>query len=316
METGFMNRITGLVIALVVGGLLVGGLLIPSIEGMTAPTLEKTNTGAYFTTPDDGEHTVIISDGVITYDDNECIWPDFSYFGSITLIAGADWCIRADAYNPTTQACRITIAGPPHTFDVLGVYGPGTGNSIIISINGTDVSIIPYTGDTAGTERTETDLLYTIADKGAYVMSYKPYLLEDTPIFGSIRNNNNASGADIFENVSGTLGDVENMTATELRLYKGSATPSTGDFAGNVFTADAANVVTNLYKLDKISQTFTLWDDSSATIYLSYLIVPETISYNNPAYIGSTNAVIMGVVSLLGIVALVVLAANGIRNKY
>lgn len=316
METGFMNRIIGLVLALVVGGLLVGGLLIPSIEGMTAPTLEKTNTGAYFTTPDEEEHTVIISDGVITYDDNECIWPNFSYFGSITLIAGADWCIRADAYNSTTQSCRIAIAGPPHTFDVLGVYGPGTDNSIIISINGTDVSIIPYTGDTAGTERTETDLLYTIADKGAYVMSYKPYLLKDTQIFGSIRNNSNASGADIFENVYGTIGDIENMTVEPLRLYKGSATPSTGDFSSNVFSADYENVTTNLYKLDKINQTFTIWDDSSATLAISYVIVPEKITYDNPAYIGSTNAVIMGVVSLLGIVALVVVAANGIRNKY
>ena len=272
---------------------------IPSITAYTDETKTIKNTGAYFTAPDENEHTIIFDNGIITYDGKECIWPDFSYFGSIALMAGEDWCLRADAYNPTTQICRIVIAGPPHTFDVLGTYGPSSGTSLVISISGDDVSFIPYTGDVAGTERTRDGLLYTIVDKGAYVMSYKPYLLEDTPIFGSIRNNNNSANADIFENVSGTIGDVDNMTATALRLYKGAATPQTGDFTDNVFTADAENVTTNLYKLDKISQTLTLWDDSSTTLYLSYLIVPEVIVYDNPIYAGDTLSLVLDLLPLV-----------------
>lgn len=289
---------TAVLIGLLVG-VLVLACFIPSITAYTDETKTIKNTGSYFTTPDDGEHTIIIEDGVITFDDNECVWPNFSYFGSVTLMAGEDWCLRADSYNSTTQVCRITIAGPPHTFDVLGVYGPNTDTSIVITINGDDVSIIPYTGDVAGTERTPEGLLYTIADKGDYVMSYKPYLLEDTVIFGSIRNNNNSANADIFENVTGTIGDYENMTVSPLRLYKSTADPSTGDFTSNVFTVDTENVTSNLYKLDKINQTFTLWDDSSATIYLSYLIVPETITYDNPAYVGNVLSIIMQMLPLI-----------------
>lgn len=300
------KRMIELTVGIVVGLVVFSAILMPVIHNNTDEYLTIKNTGAYFTTPDEGEHTVVIEDGVITFDDNECVWPNFSYFGSVTLMAGEDWCIRADAYNSSAQTCRIAIAGPPHTFDVLGVYGPNTGNSIVITINGDDVSVVPYTGDVAGTEKTREKLLYTIADKGDYVMSYKPYLLEDTVIFGSIRNNSNSANADIFENVEGTIGDYENMTATPLRLYKGTADPTTGDFTANVFTVDAENVTSNLYKLDKINQTFTIWDDSSATIYLSYLIVPETITYDNPAYVGDDLAGIIGVIPILIIAGLIV----------
>ena len=263
-------KIISLIIGLVTGILLLSGLVFPMVSYSAAEDLTIKNTGAYFTTPDEGEHTIVITEHTITFDDKVCQWPDISYFGSIALMAGEDWCLRVDTYNPNTNNARALLAGPPHLFDVLLFIGPSyPNNTLTITISGDDVTFIPVVEGEASSERTREGLLYTIADKGSYVMSYKPYLLEDTPVFGSIRNNSNSANADIFENVSGTIGDVSNMTATALRLFKGSATPSTGDFTDNVFTADAENVTTNLYKLDKINQTLTLWDDSSTTLYLS-----------------------------------------------
>lgn len=304
METGFMNRITGLVIALVVGGLLVGGLLIPSIEGMTATEATRTNTGAYFTTPDGGEHEIIISTDTITYDGKTCIYPDLGLYGSATALIGSDWFLRLERSG---SGVSFIVAGPNQQYDNLG---NSTNGNLTITINGESVNMTGPTNTIA-----KSTLQYTIADKGDYVLSHKPYVLENTTFIGGIRNN--TGNGDIFEIVSGTLNDPAGISTTSCRCYSNDL--GLGAVSSSEYTINLTPVAENLKKLAQIDQTAEITytgGTATANITIDYVIVPAKIVYDNPSYIGNTNAVIMGVISLLGIVALIVLAANAVKNKY
>lgn len=305
METGFMNKITGLVIALVVGGLLVGGLLIPTVQGMTEKTLTHTNSGAYFTTPDGDEHTIVIDATTITFDGNACTYPDLSLYGSATAIIGEDWFLRLEKMS--NGNVQYVVAGPPQQYNNLGNSGSG---SISITITGDSAE---FTGPSGTLSR--TGVQYMIADTGEYVLSHDPCVKENTQFIAAIRN---SSSVDLFQIIRGSISDTANYESTACRVYK--FTPGeTGSISSSAYTVALSPYSGDLKKLDAITEqataTFTS-GDSELTITIDYIIVPVSIEYDNPAYIGSTNAVIMGVVSLLGIVALVVLAANGIRNKY
>lgn len=303
-----MNLIT-IAVTLAIGVILIGSLLVPVISNYGDEEKSIKNTGSYFTTPDGGDHEIVITKGVITYDGEECAWPDLSLYGSVTLMIGTDWILRADnGTNPATDSIRYTIAGPPHNWTVLGAVDPASEDAVVITISDTDVS---FDGPSADT--TKQDLEYMIADKGDYVMSLKPYILDDTPIVAAIRNNSNTASSDTFEIIKGSVDDVANMTYTVCRNFISTETPSIGDITSSTFTADTTTYDGDLLKLDKITQVATMYNSAVATFTITYVIVPEVITYDNPAYVGYST--LFAMIPVLVITALVIVAAGVIYVK-
>lgn len=305
-------KVMQLVVGLTVGVLLMIGLIVPVVNSNANETLTVTNTGAYFTVPDDGEHTIVIQHGEITYDGKQCIWPDVSLFNSATLMVGNNWFLRCDSGTSPTQPLRYLFAGPPQEFGVIGTVDPSTDDALTVVINGTNVSA------TIGEVTLEREgLRYTIADTGDYVLSNHPYLLEDTPIIGGIRTQANVGShnADIFLIVEGSIGDVENMTSQICRLYVfdvGVIDTATTSFVANTETVDG-----DLLKLTNIMEAMTFGTDNeySANITITYVIVPETITYENPHYVGDGHAALIKVIPVMVGIALIAFAAFAVRGR-
>lgn len=108
-----MNKLIQYVVMAAVGVLIFSALLIPFTHSATAEQLTVTNTGSFFTTPDDGEHTIVINAETITYDGKPCIYPDLSLYGSATVIVGEDWFLRLE--KSTSTGVNYILAGPPPT---------------------------------------------------------------------------------------------------------------------------------------------------------------------------------------------------------
>ena len=299
-----MNKLIQYVVMAAVGVLIFSALLIPFTHSATAETLTVTNEGAYFTTPDDGEHTIIIQHGQITYDGAACVFPDVSLYGSATLMIGDNWFLRCDSgIDPATTPLRYLIAGPPQQFSVIGTIDPATDDALTVTINGAAISAT--IGDTT-VER--ENLRYTIANTGDFVLSNKPYILDNTPIIGGIRTQTNVGGqsGDIFQIIEGNVGDIENMDATICRLFVFNV----GTFAviDTEFSANTQAVNGDLLKLNSINESAVFGENNeyTANITITYVIVPVTITYDNPEYVGDNLASVIGVIPLIVIVGLIV----------
>lgn len=309
MENGFMNKIIGLVLVLVIGATLVGGLLAPTISGLTDKQLTVTNEGSYFTVPDDGEHTLVVNGTQITYDGQPCVYPDMELYSSATVMVGSDWFLRISKTTNPANSIEYVIAGPPQQYSRLG--NSVTDGDCTITINGASITAV-----CGSVTQTRTGMEYTIADKGDWVLSHDPYVLADTQFVAAIRN---ISSIDIMEIVRGTIDSPADYTAVMCRTWHFNET-KTGTLTDSEFSVNLANVNGPLKKLNEITQTATVnfegVGDLQRTITIDYILVPAQLTYDNPAYIGATNAAIMGVVTLLGIVALIAMAANAVRTKY
>ena len=297
METGFMNRITGLVIALVVGGLLVGGLLIPSIEGMTATEKTFENEGSPFMLADSGNHTIIIgmdanSNITITTDGETDIVPDLSLYGSATILYAEDSFIRllsngnVMAYGKTSNS----------TYDNATLGNAST--EVTITISGTTATF-----DVSGSDRTIDNVQAFIAHEGTYALTTTPYIKDDSVIYGAgLTPSGGISGALCF------YGTIEDITAKGLW-------PS-----GRIAKIDTINTkdIAEYVGLQEITSVVLAWGDGaydqSATY--TYFLAPASITVDLSHPMTPTQIAMFGVISILGIVALVVVAANGIRNKY
>jgi len=306
-----MNKFIQMAILAAVGVILVFSLCLPLVDSSTAETRTVHNTGAYFTTPDENEHTILIQHGQITYDGKPCAWPDLTLYGSANIAVGTDWMLRVDSgSNPATDTLRYVFAGPPYQWNPIGTVNPATDDVLTIVLNGDSLTatIGNSTFSRVGTE-------FIICDKGDYVLSQNPYLLSDTQITAAIRNNYNTANTDTFEIVRGTVGDVENMTVDICRNVNSSlpASDQFGDIVNSVFTVETKQIDGDLLKLDKITQVATMWFTppegagytNVATFTITYVIVPETITYDNPDYVGGTMASMLNLVPLMLVVSLV-----------
>lgn len=310
METGFMNRITGLVIALVVGGLLVGGLLIPSIEGMTATEKTYENEGYAYMTSDDSisrayvydgstltvngkempistnNHTLLVADGAITLREQ---WNGISVFGS--SLGNAYWGTVAASFEFTVYNGELT--------GTLAISGGQTGT---ISISYENIWMaVPEKSDYILTDYTTP--VYMLKDSELYACG----------ISSNIKNSDNTTISAKLE-ITGSIGEGFNATIKGRSDQTGTIT------LGEVAINDSAiSGVKDVYQLDSLSvtATYTLDEDSWDTelSYSSY-IVPAKITAELSQHLDATQIAMFGVISILGIVALVVVAANGIRNKY
>ena len=305
METGFMNRIIGLVIALAVGGLLVGGLLIPSIDGMTATEKTFENTGYFYLEEYSGDNIAYSAfwdhehPKQITVND-EVIPLDYTDNVNVSVILDGDYFLR---YQPNTSGGSVSLYQSTYGL-IHATVNDGTDMTVTYSDG-----VMTVSNGTATRDIT-TNFFYSISNDGPFVMkktNTSVYMNGDSIIYGAGRT---SVGTDIVGTlVSGTLDDVD------VTIWRGSATVR--DVTVN---KTAVNGYNDLYKFDSVVFVVddTLEDNPTTeqTITYSYVVVPASVTAELSQHMDATQIAMFGVISILGIVALVVVAANGIRNKY
>ena len=296
------KNILNIAIVLTVGVILAGSLLMPVISAYGDETLTVHNTGAYFTTSDENEHTLVINATTITYDGKPCIYPDMELYGSATLMVGPDWFLRIAKLTTPAGAIEYIITGPPQQYNRVGTSEEG---DCVVTINGSDISAV--CGERTVTR---TGMEYTISDRGNWVLSHDPYVLENTQFVAAIRN---VSNIDVLEIVRGTINDPDNYTTTMCRTWYFSQ-QVTGTLTDSDYTVSLATVNGPLKKLNEITQTATVnfegVGDVTRTITIDYILVPETITYNNPDYVGYSGLIYA--IPVMVIIALLMVAVGGL----
>lgn len=294
-------------------GLMVGVLLlacfIPSITAYTDETKTIKNVGSYFTTPDDGEHTIVIDATTITFDGEPCIYPDLSLYGSANAIIGEDWFLRLE-FNPNNNLVSYILAGPPQQYVNLGNSSMG---ALTVTINGNGFTT---TNLSTSTEVTRTNVTWFITDKGDYVLSHDPYVLDGTTFVGAIRN---VTAYDLFEIVTGTIDTPSEYVTTPVRMYSFTST-ETGTFTSASYTVDLATVNGDLKKLNQITEdmtcTYPTDGEVTRTINIDYVIVPVSLTYDNPAYVGGVLSIIMQMLPLIIGVGLLMVGVAYFITRY
>lgn len=279
------------------------GVVLPLFsvaEDQAAQTLTIHNTGAYFTTPDDDNHTITLSADNITIDAATVDYPE-GYGGSSTLIAGPDWIVRY------TSVGTVYVGGPPQQYTLLGNVND---NDIVLTVSGSTLTATT----TGGVEVTYNNMAFRISDAGDYVMCANPYIKSDTAIFGGIRTqgtNSNGAAYDLFQVVSG---NIDNGFNSELcRAAIPTASPTLGTIT-STFSTSTETVASDLFKLNAITQSVEFWDNSTATVSISYVIVPETITYTNDNY-DATQETIISILPVLIIVGVMLLVVGAFINN-
>lgn len=306
METGFMNRIIGLVLALVVGGLLVGGLLIPSIEGMTATEktfenegyfhlnkIESTDTKTYTISWDSTNAGILEINGVEVpvVDTNAGTFLQYSIFATETDM------IRVGTTDGTGLSLAwVQIRGGQIAYATTSTTFNATisGGTLTATFGESDTRTATYT----------TAYIIDETGTGPYVMkksNESAYMLEDSLIYSVGFTN-----PGIYR-VSGNIMDID-VTV----LQSGTETVTVSN---ETVTYSQVSGYVGLYLFDKVTFDADV-NGTVTTATYSYVIVPAKVTAELSQHMDATQIAMFGVISILGIVALVVVAANGIRNKY
>lgn len=313
METGFMNRIIGLVLALVVGGLLVGGLLIPSIEAMTTTEKTITNIGDYYVLENPDDVTITYADSVLTINDEIIPVPTAANGYGVSVLSIGNGVLR---YTPNGQLIKWGSITPYSSTPIAEA-------NITIS-NGTLSGTVTYSGSAtpasiAATIDGDYYVLQESKQKDILTLSTsKTYVLEDTIVTSNGVTNVDANavyGTCVFD-VVGSIKDGFTVKA----YNRNAGTDITENLGIDNITPVYTKVdgYKDLYLLDKVTFTTTTDSETPVTtnVQYQYFVAPAEFNAELAQHMTPTEIAMFGVISILGIVALVVVAANGIRNKY
>ena len=290
METGFMNRITGLVIALVIGGLLVGGLLAPTVAGIqdtVGDKITKSNqvyTG-YYIEPSAEYELIINADGwtangvsLTNQNYRQLVFAD-------TFVVQANTNIDSTAFG---YIMAEDMTAPRYLYVTDNAEYTITFNDKTMTVvkTGTDAPVYTKTYNWAFTAcgAGEPNAWGTITRVG----TNNAFILNDSQFY-----------------LSGYYYTGENKTFYS--YHNGNS--YTGEYEGNVtFEKEKVAGTTDIYNITQMTVTI------GGEEFNPYLIlVPLSVTGHATA---GPYYVMFGVLTLLAIVMLVVVAANGIRNKY
>ena len=182
----------------------------------------------------------------------------------------------------------------------------------VVFSEGTVTATIPREGsDDITLSTTYTAPIYCISETGDYVMkksNESAYMLGDSEFIGLGVTPITGAGSKVIL-VKGTIED--GATAT---IVTTSGTPAT--LTEPELTTASVSGYVDLYQLDKITFKGQVVGSADTPITYSYFVVPAKVTAELSQHMTPTEIAMFGVISILGIVALVVVAANGIRNKY
>lgn len=317
METGFMNRIIGLVIALVVGGLLVGGLLIPSIEAMTATEKTFENEGYYHMSAYDnaksGDYTItwaiekpttlVIDD--IEYNMTEILTAKNLYF-SIFASDGAYMRAAIGNANNMILQCHNSSGNAMMALDSSNTNLV----SMSITIDADSIDVTRVTDSTVNVSASYSEWIYVLDPNGHYIMKDKDKSAyvgdEDIIILAGVTN--------VATTPATPVGVYGHGTIDNLVIESGYPDDDT-TYSNIVVNSQAVSSYIGLNSVGNITFDMTRGEVTTAATY-SYYLVPAQVTAELTNHMDATQIAMFGVISILGIVALVVVAANGIRNKY
>lgn len=293
-----------LIITLVVGIILAGSLLMPVINSYSDDTKTIENEGSFFATPDGEDHTIIFTNqDYATVDGVNVEYPEGFGTGTqknATVMVGNDWMLVLE-----NGYALLVIAGPNNSYsqEDLGTDG------LTATISGTTVSIT-----IASREKTLTDLQYYLAPEGDWVLCYNPYIKADTPLFGGIfgrGTNSDNHGYHCYEVISGDITSGFDFEICRSIIFKNPDTLVKVE--NSTYEISTETVATDLLKLNTITQNVTFSDNSTATVVISYLLAPATITYTNPADINQDA--LLSAIPIMVIVALLILTVGAIAYR-
>lgn len=308
-----MNKIIGLVLALVIGATLVGGLLVPTVQAVTTTETTFENKDYFITmdkiTADDAEaHTIswAKADPYKIIVDEEEITPTWE---SVTIFAEEDNLLR----------CTKSSAG--YYLNFVGATQPtGYGNindqSMTVTIESGTITFSGLTqSNTTYTTSSTFDTAYIINpdNEGEYnfimkTPAAKAYVKGDSEIYGI----GFSVVGGVWQNIFSISGTIDDGLIVELI----STTLDTEPTISNQTTVyNAVEGYKSLYQFEK--ETFTAnYDGTDTNLTYSYVIVPAEVTAEKSQHLDASQIAMFGVIGLLGIVLLVTIAASAVRSKY
>lgn len=289
------KNLIGAIVAVTVGIILIGTVLSSAVAAYSNETLTYTNEGTPFAAFDDETHTIVVSyDGskyVITTDGEECELPDLSLYGAATIVYGDDAFIR------------LSKSGQVRGY-INGAMVQG-GN---VSASVTSTIVINGEGATLTFSNTTNTMAFTpyayIAPEGEYVLSVSPCVTDDSIIIGGITVIDTEALGFVAH------GTISDLTASVVYIDGfGDVTVTDLDW-----TVNTSKVTTNLVKIDNVTFTATMSDDSTFTGIYSYFLAPASVVYDDPDYLGAANVAILGVVVVMSIIAVLMIMVNIVRR--
>lgn len=297
MENGFMNKIIGLVLVLVIGATLVGGLLVPVVDGITAKERTITNEGVFRMT-DETPYSITYDPTNLAFIVNGDTIP-FSEIpaGRWTIVSTDAFMFRFQAYAAENYQLFISDSSSTSLIASSATSEPRTWTFD----NGT------YTGYDGTTTREYTANSFRGLNlNGAYIMTNgtdKPIIEGDSSIIiGHGLTMVNANNTPFY-----IYGTVDNGVTVNT-----SPTVTVSNIAVN---APEYSGLVDCYTLNNITFTATAGENTVEATY-DRVIVPYQITADVSHPLDDGQIAIFGVISLLGIVLLVTIAASAVRSKY
>ena len=323
----FVNKITGYVLALVLGAILVGGLLIPTVQGMTETEKTFTNEG-YYTMDAITEETARVIEwekatpNILKIDgtDLDMSWTDQSK--SYTLIGSEEMVLRYERGANNTAGLQLfsTTAGATY-ISFHSNSSSDAGDKVTVTLTAGTVTFV--TNGTNPFNKTVSNIgtdAYVInpTNSGDYALVMKkadiPAHLngESTIRFIGVSVTSGPNGIALYG--IGSLDDGMTLST----IYT-NTTVSDVSYTNLEAFDEAVDGYLNLYSLDKYTFTINYTDNGTPKTFdatYSYFLVPAEVTAEKSWHLDTTEIAMFGVISILGIIMLVVIAANAIRNKY
>lgn len=280
------TNVLTLIITMVVGIIMTGALLAPIISDNTDTEKTLTNVGANYSLYEAGEtHTITFTTDSMITDGVAQPLPDISRYGSATIAYGEGGLLRL-ASNGVSWWGNISGEGSSRFI--------GSASSTTITIS--DAGACTATG--ANNSRSFSGTIMYANPSGNLALTYNPYVLEDSTIYGCGTTTVDAIAYGIYWS-----GNVSEITANAI-------VPPTQTF-GTIET-NTTNTTTNLLQVDSV----VIPNDTAGTDFTyTYFFAPKEITYDNPNYVGSENAAILGAIPIVVIVAILMLAVGAIAYR-
>lgn len=308
-----LSKITTGIILVVVSVILAGVLVIPVIQDVTASEETFTNEGYYSMDKLDTTASLVIvwdssepaqlTIGDKTVDMSFAV-ADLGY----TFVGSEEFAIR---YSKTGGGNAI-IQGFGSEY-----FNQGNGTEVTVTIAGGSVAIHTNRSDIEGgvtTTYTYSDSIYVINpnDTGEYSYVMKKagtnaYVNGDSSVY-FIGTTYVESTKVVAIYGDGTINDGMTLETIGLRNI------TTASYSEPVATYTAVSGYEDLYALDKYEFTIT-YDGSEYDATYSYFIVPAEITAEKSQHLDSSQAVILGVVSVLVLVSIVMMAVRMISGR-
>lgn len=281
-----MDNYIKILVSVLVGCLLVG-VMVPVIGSMTSTEATYTNHGSAYSLYEMGDtHTITFTADSMITDGVAQPRPDTSRYGSATIAYGSGGLIRLVSNGGIQWWGSVSGEGSNR------YIGPSTTTTITISETG----VCTASGD--NNSRSFSGTIMYANPSGNLALTYNPYVLEDSQIYGCGTTTVDAITYGIYWD-----GTVEGITANAI-------VPPTQNF-GDIIV-NTTNPYTDLLKVDSV---VIANETAGENFTYTYFFAPKEITYDNPQYVGVTLSSILDLLPLLAGVCLLMIGVAYFINR-